>query len=466
VTDFWKYSCQELEKISARKPYIRRLRLKYAILLNSNLTFTGRLKDASIRILALFNLIKNLFYYQVFKPFIPSEKIFILISNNPVYIHTILPLVIALNVKGIKFHLLAPSNQLKTLRSKLRLNDNIELIPIEALQVHPNSIIKIRSILKALVLTFRDLFWFANKPLRHSKFFAPALARFSVTEYFFNPHLINTFTSDSTLIAANDHWMWESLFFIAAKNKTAKTYVLQHGVIGNLSYPLFANKFLVWGQADANKMIQTFGALPNEIEIAGSPHFDEVIQRMKAFKTSESQHYQPFLTFLSQPFLNSGNIKNQIYEEVVKMFGSLQNIAKSLNKEIVIKLHPADNIEIYERLLPGVKILNQTLFEVLSQSSLCLTFDSTALFESAFFEIPVIQIIPENSDRIIDFSETGLTDLATNKNQLAEVVTKIFSLTENYNARVRKELETLNYYYSFLGHSVERIITLFYQKIN
>lgn len=459
----WQYSVQLFDRLSLSKKYVVRFRLKYAHLILEKTDLKSKFKDVIQRKLGFFNLYKNLFLYQFIKKPVrwnESAKVIILISNNKTYINCLLPLIHQYLKENRPVILLAPANQLSALKNILDSEVFEKITPFEAVDFGEAFFLKFKRWVSSFFLSCRDIIWFARQSAENAFWFAPALSRFAATHYFFNKSLQDNLKSDMSIFSANDHWMWESLYYTAAKFTDTKTYVLQHGVIGEYTYPLFANKFLAWGKYDALGLQQIYGAKKDEVQIVGSPYFDSVYAKVSSFKKATTQFHQPYILFLGQNFLGSNILEPGMYEQVLEWFSALKDLAASKNKKLVLKLHPWDKRESYENLIKEIEFTTEPLFEVLSKSSVAISMDSTALFESVMFGIPAIQCIPAEQSRQIDLYSSGLCLLTRSAISLNEEVNHLLSNESTYNHRIKEATAALDSYYYHLGNSLKEIDSL------
>lgn len=469
----WEYSISVFERLRKSKPFSVRFRLEYSFLLINNKTIGAKLKSFIFNWLAFLNLVKRLFLAQVIKKqYTKHAEVVFFISNNPVYLQHLSPVLLSFIEKKREFNLYCPGQHVKILKEKLAKPIAEKLIPIESFSFIGNRFQNLFLLIFSILKSLADAGWFVFRNSKSSILFSSSFARYSLSQHFFNGQLLQFFSSKSTLLAANDHWMWESLLFTSAKEAGARTFICQHGVTGEISYPIFADKFLSWGEYEVENFVKNLDAKSSEIMPVGSPYFDNIYRKVMGLRQAQNDKeaqqdktfQNPYIVFLSQPFIGTQFLKEGEYEELIYWFYSLEETAKLLGKKLLIKLHPGDKEENYSNCPESIEITREPLEAVLPKSCITMTLDSTAIFESVFFEVPALQIATTNQSRYLDFSVSGLTVWLKSGIELAEYISKVLSEETTFNQQQSKANLSLNNYYFGLGNSLERFEELVYRK--
>jgi hypothetical protein len=461
----WKYAIEVFERLAKRKPFSERFRLEYFHLLSENTTSKKLLMLWILNTASIFKLWFDIFRRQISSPKQDwSEKsIVIVVTRNNVYLQTLKPVIEYLIENRMDIKIFCPQKHMNYTGNYLGPRAANYLYAIEGFRYKNGVVKKTVSLSLSFIIAVANGFWFTFQPVRQKIWLSPVFSRYALTEYFFGRELRLLFASGAKLISANDHWMWESLFFTAAREVKASGYVMQHGVIGDITYPIFAKQFLAWGAYDAGKFINEFGAKPDEVSIIGSPHFDKVYEKVLKSKTTANQYHKKSIVYLSQYFFNSNFIEPGYYQKIIDRFCELSSIAASYDKQLVIKLHPADKKEYYTGLPANVIISTEPLLEVLENTCLAFTIDSTAIFEAVMYGIPVMQSGIEGMIRgDLNFSGNGLCDHSNTQNGSENFVKDLLSDEERFNKRVQKANNALSHYYFELGKSVEKVYQLLY----
>ena len=458
----WEYALNEFANLSKKKWYVQRMRLEYCFLLTDVNPFKKRAKVYLEYLIGYINVVRALYYYQLVKPS-PApgpNRILAIYSSNHAYLQNIKPVLMAL-AKEQQVTFLCSAHHLKKLAGKLDQDILAKTTIIESIVYGSRGFIaRLFRVTGASLVGLIDGIWFAFRGIKRSASFSSAFCMYSATEYYFGKDIRKYYTADTRIIASSEHWVWESLYMLAAKDKGVRSYILQHGVIGDYSYPLFASKFLSWGTFDKEKMLETFKAAPNEVELIGSPYFDTVYQRVQEYKLTESQFSQPYIVFLGQPLMGTRFIEQGYYEEFLERFYALQPIAEALGKKLLIKMHPADKPVYYDSRPSFVDVSNEPLMEVLAKTCMAVTVDSTSVFEGVMFGVPCYQTGIEGMLRKVDFAASGVCMRENNSQSLYNSVLNLLSKKEIYNKAVNNANDALPKYYFGLGTSIPRILDL------
>lgn len=454
----WQYTLEAFERLSVKKKYARRFRVQYYFLAAANRTFIKRLKLSLFYIAAYLNMVLQVWKLQRSSRHVLENpnQVIVLISDNHAYIQNMRPLVQRLFDDNIPFTLIAPSSHIHSLKNKLGDDLAPLLVPFEAIRVKGEHPRLLGSFLAGVV----DAFWFVFQNIRHAFLMRTVFALYGFTEKYFGRQLRRFFTAETRLIAANDHWFWESLYFTAAKERGARSMIIQHGVIGDHTYPLFADKFLCWSNFDKKKLFNVLDARPEEVALVGSPYFDQVYNNVKTKKLTDNQAEQLYIVFLTQPLMGTQLIEPGYYEEIVNRFYRLEPLAKRFNKKLVLKLHPQDKAAHFANRPSSIEIVNEGLLDVLSKSCIAITLDSTSIYEAAMFEVPAIQATVQNSIRDIDFSASGISLRTISSAELEAVINALLSEPIAYQQQTERANVALHEYYHDLGHSLDNILDL------
>jgi hypothetical protein len=462
----WEYSLKKFDELAKRKDYAIRFRLEYFHLNSEKTKLKQLIKVWLLNVAALFKTAFVILKYQLKggTKINDSQPVIILVTRNNVYLQTLKPLILYLAKKQSNIIVLCPSKHYRFILGYLGAEVGPYLSSIESVHIQKGMSGRIFRLLTGLFKGFFDAVWFVFQPIKKSFWFAPVFGRFGLTQYYFGKSLEMSLKTGAKLIAANDHWMWESLYFTSARKVNANCYVTQHGVTGDISYPIFADQFLAWGKYDFEKFQKELGAQQNEVKIIGSPHFDEVYVKIADHKTASTQFQKPFLTFLSQPFFNSNFIEPGYYQKILDRFVALTSIADSFQKELVIKLHPGDKIEYYKHFPSNIKINKDSLLDVLDNTCIAFTVDSTAIFEAVIYGIPVMQCGVENMKRALEFSSSGLCDTSVSVDTILSFTQNMLQDESFYNAKVKQGFNALEQYFYGIGGTLERFDQLLNSK--
>jgi len=451
----WGYAIDVFRKISARKKYAEKARLEYFNFYVECTSSGAWLKTYFTEWLRFIKLWANLFYFQLFKPVKPGKDIefVFLISNNNTYIQHLKGIINHYIAEGKNIIILCPANQFSVLQTKLDKDFLPYLVRLEQISSGGNFITKTIRWLYSFCAAITDGFWFWGQGVEKSFYFSSSFCRYSLAHHYFSKEFRQFFSTKRKLIAADDHWFWESLVFYEARETDSESFVLQHGVMGDFQYPMFAKKFLAWGKHDADRMVNDFGASSNEVEKAGSPFFDRVYLSHRDV-SSTGQFDKPYITFLTQYFFDSPFVKPEHYREIIQRFYALQPIADKYNRKLVIKLHPLDKATHYNDRGENIILTREPLIDILEQSCIALTLDSTSIYETALLKIPIFQSHLKEITRFMDFSGFDLTIKTQSLDQQNESIDDLLSSELLYKERIAHQDKALGNFFFALGDSI------------
>jgi len=452
----WGYTVGIFDKISAKKKYAVKARLEY---FNTRVECSSSgawFKTYYIEWLKFIKLAANLFYFQVFKPIKPGSDIefVFLISNNNTYIQHMKGIINHYIAENRKIIILCPANQFGLLQTKLDKSYIPYLRRFEQISAGGNFIVKLSGWFYSFFAGIFDSFWFWGQDVKSPFYFSSSFAKYGFIHHYLDRQYNKVFKVKRKLVAADDHWFWESMVFYAARETGTASYLLEHGIVGDYQYPMFAKKFLAWGQFDADKMLKEFEAPPGEVEKTGSPFFDLVYLKYKD-GPDNGQLDKPYITFLTQYYFDSPNVKPEHFRQVIERFYALQPIAEKHNRKLVLKLHPLDKPSHYFDKGDKVILTREPLIDVLEQSCVALTFDSTSIFEAVLLKVPILQSHLKEKTRFADFTGSGLTLNIQSLEEQNEIIDKLLGSRTQFEERIIQQNRALDNYFFGLGHSIQ-----------
>jgi hypothetical protein len=225
--------------------------------------------------------------------------------------------------------------------------------------------------------------------------------------------------------------------------------------MGEFNYPMLAKKYWVWGKHDFDVMTQQFLADKNAIEIVGSAHFDAFANKVNQQINSGEKKY---ITFFTQPYFKYKALGNGLYEQVVKWFLALENVAKKHNKQLLIKWHQLDNESFYPFINKDIKTSRESLDKVLSETCIGITVDSAIMFESAMANVLMVQLKHPMFERFIDFSNDNLTLKAESEPELVSLIEKLITETSYLQKQTELMQKSISNYLANQGKTVEEMI--------
>jgi len=225
-----------------------------------------------------------------------------------------------------------------------------------------------------------------------------------------NPKLIilnHDFTTETRMIA------------LVARELGVPTVEIQHGLYSGKK-KIFTGKYVdyvfVWGEFFKNLYLKSELKQGSAIKVLGYPY--PVIQH-------KNNKYNKKVVYLGQTVELYGDSFFNTKKDTIK---GLNVLCEELGFEFIYRQHPSENLDSLKSFLNGVRFCpeNEKLGETIKNNDIFISFNSTALIESALNSKMSVQLI--NYDiPTDDFEELGIcrsfTDLKELKDFLKELKT-------------------------------------------
>ena len=245
-------------------------------------------------------------------------------------------------------------------------------------------------------------FWNIIKPqfiLLCEKRMIDAIHEISITKNLFKKIQL------SSILIWSENGFNEQIVLKLAKKFNVKIFLLQHGLyydtkdtfeFNNFAgiFPTYSDKILVWGEITQNHLIDS-GFPKSQIEIIGSPAFDHLFN----VNTKSTSIKNFILVATSSPTKNIvSDLTISTRENYIRFITNACNIAKKLDKNLVIKLHPfQDELEISDivnKIYPSTLVIkNGSIVPLIKESDIVVVADySTVILEAQILEKPVIAV--------------------------------------------------------------------------
>lgn len=161
--------------------------------------------------------------------------------------------------------------------------------------------------------------------------------------------------------------------------------------------PILSDKFIVWGESARNYALEC--DIPNEkIHVIGNPAFDYL------FENSETNISDEYILLATQSPTNNtiNDFTVAVIEKYEKTIKKICEIVTSLNKNLIIKLHP-DPLEyditklVYE-INPSIKIIKKgNIYSLIQKCQVFIAIDiSTSTLEAQILKKPTISVSVKN----------------------------------------------------------------------
>lgn len=443
----WSEAIEKTKQWETRYPWIERFRLTYYF--DQQRDWKGKLRMRIVYLLQR-NQLQLTILLSLLRPkkkFSKADYLFIL-TSNPAYLNCLIPILATLKSQGKSIRIFTPNWERNKVVKRLQKEG------LEDIELFTESDWGGQGIFKWLYASFSSSFaalWFLinsnTRFIQRNSFF-----QFAFLEKYFGNAVEETLEAHQHLIAAADHWMWESLFFHQAKNHPVNSLVVQHGLIADFCVPLLCKQYAVWGNYDQELMLQR-GVAAESILIAGAPHFD---QFAKLYAAQSELQAKKYITFFAQPYFKYPYLGEGKYALTLDWLNQLQQEVQRLGKELQIRLHPLDIAQDYSSLLGSIKIAKGSLADTIQESCLALTIDSAVVFECGMAQLPVIQL-SNNFDRFMDMS-THYTRKASSESELKKLVEGLLGEKSTFLNEQKRQQEGLSYYLANPGQAAIKII--------
>ncbi len=443
----WSEATAKTKNWEARYPWIERFRLTYYF--DQQRDWKGKLRMRIVYLLQR-NQLQLTILLSLLRPkkqFSKADYLFIL-TSNPAYLNCLIPIIATLKSQEKSIRIFTPNWERNKVVKRLQKEG------LEDIELFTESDWGGQGIFKWLYASFSSSFaalWFLINSntdfIQRNSFF-----QFAFSEKYFGNAVEETLEAHQHLIAAADHWMWESLFFHRAKNHPINSLVVQHGLIADFCVPLLCKQYAVWGNFDKELMLKR-GVDERAVIVAGAPHFD---QFAKLYAAQSELQAKKYITFFAQPYFKYPYLGPEKYKDTLLWLNTLQDKVQALGKTIQIRLHPLDNRTTYESLLPKIKIAEGSLSDTISASCLAITIDSAVAFECGMAKLPVIQL-SNSFDRFMDMSEQYSHKVGS-ENALVKLVTELITENDCFCAEQKRQQDGLSYYLANPGAAAIKII--------
>jgi len=349
-----------------------------------------------------------------------------LLNNNPAYLANLLPVLKELMSREHYPTVFVRHRDFKEIKKVLTAipgTENLDVMVYEELAYRIPYLERPVLILKTIIGALGDLGIWLKSGLNYRWFLLPRVFTFAFVNRYYS-HITKAAISEvSALVSADDRSMWEALIFQSVEPDT-RTCLVQHGVLARTSWPTHADKVLVWGEGHRNILIKEMGAQEGSVLVTGATGFGALVKTVK----EHQQCRKDTVCFLAQ-FHGAPIMGPDGYNDAVEMFCQLAEKHRDSGIEFVVKLHPRDRADAFDRFLMRygevVHLADEGLLQLLGRSVASVLVDSTALFESVIMDVPVIQLKPKRLRRFADFSKDGLSllcfDLAELDNQFVDI---------------------------------------------
>lgn len=228
-----------------------------------------------------------------------------------------------------------------------------------------------------------------------------------------NPKLIilnHDFTTDVKLMT------------LVASELDVPTVEIQHGMYSGKDRMLSGNYVdyvFVWGKYFQDLYLNSKTSRKREIRILGYPY---------SVQKDKYGDYNKRVVYLGQPLELYGDSYLERKRDIIE---ELSGICDGLGFELVYRKHPSEDLDWLRLNLPGVNFTteSETLEETIKNNDIFISFNSTALIESALNSKMSVQLI--NYDiPTDDFEELGICRSFTSLTEVKEFLKELKTLDD------------------------------------
>jgi hypothetical protein len=468
----WGESINLFNKATGKKRWMIRYRVAYTDLIVANKTGSRRYYNFLLKTFFLFRNIIKVFSAAFFrKSFLwEGKKTVFLVSANVTYTQHVVPVAEQFYKDGKDIILLCESLDRKDVEKFITTRSNIPLHLLHDIETIGRK--SINDYISWLWLPFQmvySLIEFYSLKIPGYFWVFTSFTRFAFIKHYFENRAEEWLVSGTEmLISANDHWRWESMLHDIATQRNVPNYVIQHGLLNELFYPMVAHRFCAWGEYYKEEMVRKFEAKPEEIIVTGSVYLDNLYNLSNNQKNLKKKQY---ITFLSQPYTKSSMLLGDgSYQRLILWLNKILPIAEKYGYRLLIKLHPRD-YEYYHSTVNCNEFSRKALSEVFSETELAITVDSAAIIEASFFDIPVIQLYEPQVRKYWDMSKEGLSIRVDSDEELCSTVEKLLgdasfrkAATDNIRNAYQRHFHSLgnsgNNIYSCLSQTSKQSVSV------
>jgi len=279
------------------------------------------------------------------------------------------------------------------------------------------------------------------------------------------------------LVMRNDLKELENSLICFARASEITSLVIQHGILAafNIADKLRCDILNCWGNASIDKY-QKLETTFTKLIVTGNPAYDELYYRMikrntliksKVCKDLGLAIDKKIISFLTVPKTDTSALvevnETEFYLETV-----LRGVKDFPELQLIIKVHPYDDIEIYKNYLynyyPVIKnkisiVREYNIFDILETSDAVIITDSTSGLEALILEKPLIKLNLARFGNLVPYVERGC---AVEINRKRDPSVCIKDVLYNYNIDAQKKLAkqresfVFDYAYKIDGRAVIR----------
>lgn len=252
----------------------------------------------------------------------------------------------------------------------------------------------------------------------------------------------------------------------AAKSMGIHTVGIQHGVLlNNRSYNFSADDVrfrpfpeytIVWGEKFRQELVSLYHYPEHSVKVLGQLRTDTIIGNKKdnEHRSLQRDEQKKLIVFASQPIPDE-SYRRKVAIDLVYACNKLKNT------QLIIKIHPAENIEYYQKIVQEnsvhpIEVIKDSidLYELLDECAALVTCYSTVGIEAVYFNKPVITIDYNRMD-LIHLAKSGVAKAAHSDDELHQALLSIENDTFQRNMSDHDQF-VRDHAYKIDGQTTER----------
>lgn len=319
----------------------------------------------------------------------------------------------------------------------------------------------------AMTRAWRDLVLFLGSDLPSRSLIGLHFFVWAFSQHLFSQPCTELLSISRNVVAMNDYFLWESIYYHCAQDLPLETYILQHGVLGPAYNPPLAKKYLLWGEIEGAQFTGPLGCSQDGCLLVGSPKYDDTKEEYDRWKKPVAERKN--IVFISSRLSFIPEEYRAEYLNVCEWFFQLSDLENIGEYRFILKVHPFEDIGVYRELMrkygSGVAVEKGGLFDHLLDARVSISHSSTGIYESLLMEVPSIQVVPEGLPTSIQYWRWGITEKVSTFEEFRDVAVGLMTDDSCFRSAVKKIGPARNRAFVNLGRSSEVIADILQGKV-
>lgn len=260
------------------------------------------------------------------------------------------------------------------------------------------------------------------------------------------------------LVVGRDQHLVAASACVAAASLGMPSFTLQHGAVGAFYLPLVSERFIAWGEASRDWLVDA-GTDPASVVALGSPRHDAEPSADPEAGHRFRRHLELGDELVFTFFSNSHAPEMCSQRAISGCAAWLTTASTALEGEVsvVVKLHPSEDGRLYSG-VPGLRVIKSQhpLPAVLSGSDVIGSFCSTTLQEALLYGKPALQFLAPGWPELVDNWRRGLARRISSSDRLVEELRALRD-RDCYRERSRRARRDAGRAFANRGHAADAI---------